>query len=240
MQFTLRLLCIFSIIVPTLRAQTVAAENKTAVGSTSMTSILPDLDRLQQAASQTNLDLGHMRIEKWKADNGSKQQAQANADSIQRNLTAALPGLISDVRSSPQDIGAEFRLYRNLDALYDVLASLTESTGAFGSKSDFDTLAQQLSIFDSARHNLGNSLEGLATSTESELVQLRAQVRTMQQAAAPAPPPKKVIVDDNEPVKKTTAHKKKPAAKPATNGGPTSSGSSADSSGSGTSTAKQQ
>ena len=239
MRFTLRLLCILSIIVPTLRAQTVAAENKSAVGSTSMTSILPDLDRLQQAASQTNLDLGHMRIEKWKADNGSKQQAQANADSIQRNLTAALPGLISDVRSAPQDIGAEFRLYRNLDALYDVLASLTESTGAFGSKSDFDTLAQQLSIFDSVRHNLGNSLEALATSTESEVVQLRAQVRTMQQVAAPAPPPKKVVVDDNEPAKKT-AHKKKPATKPATNGSTTSSGSSADSSGSGASTAKQQ
>jgi hypothetical protein len=239
MRFTLRLLCILSIIVPTLRAQTVAAENKTAVGSTSMTSILPDLDRLQQAASQTNLDLGHMRIEKWKADNGSKQQAQANADSIQRNLTTALPGLISDVRSAPQDIGAEFRLYRNLDALYDVLASLTESTGAFGSKSDFATLAQQLSIFDSVRHNLGNSLEALATSTESEVVQLRAQVRTMQQVAAPAPPPKKVVVDDNEPAKKT-AHKKKPPTKPATNGSTTSSGSSADSSGSGASTAKQQ
>jgi hypothetical protein len=239
MRFTLRLLCILSILMPALRAQTVAADNKTAVGSTSMTSILPDLDRLQQAASQTNIDLGHLRIEKWKADSGSKQQSQANADSIQRNLTAALPGLISDVRSAPQDIGAEFRLYRNLDALYDVLASLTEATGAFGSRSDYDLLAQQLGVFDSVRHNLGNSLESLASSSQSELVQLRAQVRTMQQAAAPVPPPKKVVVDDNEPAKKT-AHKKKPAAKPATSGSATSSGSSADSSGSGTSTAKQQ
>jgi hypothetical protein len=152
-----------------------------------------------------------MRIEKWKADTGTKQQAQANADSVQRNLTTALPVLISDVRSAPQDLGAEFRLYRNLVALYDVFTSLTESTGAFGSKSDYDALAQQLSVFDSVRHNLGNALEGLASSTQSELAQLRNQVRTMQQAAAPAPPPKKVVVDDNEPVKKTT-HKKKPAA----------------------------
>jgi hypothetical protein len=239
MRFTLRLFCIVSILVPTLRAQTVAADNKTAVGSTSMTSILPDLDRLQRAAAQTNLDLGHMRIEKWKADSGSKQQAQANADSIQRNLTTALPGLISDVRSAPQDISAEFRLYRNLDALYDVYASLTESTGAFGSKSDYETLAEQLGVFDSVRHNLGNSLENLAASAQSELAQLRAQVRTMRQAAVPAAPPKKIIVDDTEPVKKTT-HKKKPVAKPATNGSTAGSGSSAGSGGSATSTAKQQ
>ena len=66
--------------------------------------VLADLDRLQAAASQANLDLGHMRIEKWKADSNSKQQAQGNADSVQRNLTTALPGLIANVRSAPQDV----------------------------------------------------------------------------------------------------------------------------------------
>jgi hypothetical protein len=192
-----------------------------------MTSILPDLDRLQQAASQTNLDLGHMRIEKWKADNGSKQQGQANADSVQRNLTTALPGLISDVRSAPQDMGAEFRLYRNLDALYDVLASLTESTGAFGSKSDYDALAQQLGVIDSVRHNMGNALENLARSTQSEVDQLRSQVRTMQQAAVPAAPPKKVVVDDNEPVKKTVHKKKAAPVAPAGSATPSSGSGSA-------------
>ena len=39
-----------------------------AAGSTSMTSILPDLDRLQAAASEANHDLAYMRIDKWKAD----------------------------------------------------------------------------------------------------------------------------------------------------------------------------
>src|SRR5664279_2533382 len=86
--------------------------NSPSGGSTSMTSILPDLDRLQAASSQANLDLGHMRIEKWRADNDSKRQAQSNADSIQRNLTTALPGLIGNVRSAPQDLAAEFKLYR--------------------------------------------------------------------------------------------------------------------------------
>jgi hypothetical protein len=180
-----------------------------------MTAILPDLDRLQSTAQQANLDLGHMRIEKWKADNDSKRQAQSNADSVQRNLTTALPGLIDGVRSAPQDLNAEFKLYRNLNALYDVFISLTESAGAFGSRSDYDTLAQHLNVIDSVRHDMGTAIENLTASTQSELAQLRNEVVTLQQkAAVVAAPPKKVVVDDTEPAKKPPAHKKKAAPKP--------------------------
>lgn len=168
-----------------------------------------DLDRLQSAASQASSDLAYMHIQKWKTDGETKQQAQSNADSIRRNLTEALPALISGVRNAPQDLAAQFKLYRNLNALYDVFASLTESAGAFGPKSDYEALAQQLAVVDSVRRNLGDNLESLASSTQTELNQLRMQVQTLQQrAATAATPPKKVVVDDNEPVKKTTKKKK--------------------------------
>ena len=177
-----------------------------------MTPVLAQLDRLQSAASQANSELSYMRIEKWKADANSKQQAQSNADSIQRNLTEALPALIAVVRSAPQDVGAEFKLYRNLNVLYNVFASLTESAGAFGPRNDYDALARQLEVIDSVRRSLGDSLENLTAATQSELNQLRTQVKTLQQQAATTPAaPKKVVVDDNEPAKKTTTHKKKPA-----------------------------
>ena len=193
-------------------------------------SVLPDLDRLRAAASQATLDLGHLRIDKWKADANSKQQAQANADSIQRNLTSALPVLIDAVRSAPQDLNAEFKLYRNLNALYDVFASLTEVTGAFGPKGDYEALAQQLETFDSVRRNLGDALEQLTSSTQSEVVQLRTQVRAYQQAAAAAPP-KKVVVDDTQPAKKTVHKKKKPAAPGGSSPSPASDAKSKDSTG---------
>jgi HPt (histidine-containing phosphotransfer) domain-containing protein len=186
-------------------------EHAPSVGSATTVLVLPDLDRLQAAASQAALDLGHLRIDKWKADGQSKQQAQANADSVQRNLTSALPVLIAAVRAGPQDLGAEFKLYRNLNALYDVFASLTEATGAFGPKNDYQALAQQLEAIDSVRRNLGDALEQLTSSTQSELVQLRTQVRAYRQAAAAAPP-KKVVVDDTQSSKKTVHKKKKPAA----------------------------
>jgi hypothetical protein len=213
-------------------AQTAAvpapAPNNANGGSVSMTPILADLDRLQAAASQANNDLAYMHIQKWKADSASRQQAQANADSVQRNLTEALPALIGAVRNAPQDVNAEFKLYRNLNVLYDVFASLTESAGAFGSRSDFDALAQPLSVIESVRRNLGDRLEKLTSTTQDELTQLRTQVHTLQQqqqAAAAAAPPKKVVVDDTEPAKKTASHKKKPAPTPATQQGDSSSSS---------------
>src|ERR1035437_9063948 len=212
-------------------------ERAPSVGSATTVSVLPDLDRLQTAASQATLDLGRLRIDKWKTDADSKQQAQANTDSVRRNLTSALPGLIAAVRSAQQDLGAEFKLYRNLNALYDVFASLTEATGAFGPKDDYEALAQQLETIDSVRRNLGDRLEQLTSSTQSDLVQLRTQVRAYQQAAAAAPP-KKVVVDDTEPTKKTV-HKKKPAA--SGSGSSTSDASNAkskDNTGAGTSAPK--
>ncbi len=212
-------------------------EHAPSVGSATTVLVLPDLDRLQAAASQAALDLGHLRIDKWKADGQSKQQAQANADSVQRNLTSALPVLIAAVRAGPQDLGAEFKLYRNLNALYDVFASLTEATGAFGPKNDYQALAQQLEAIDSVRRNLGDALEQLTSSTQSELVQLRTQVRAYRQAAAAAPP-KKVVVDDTQSSKKTVHKKKKPAASSSSPPSPASDAKSKDSTGAGTSTPK--
>ena len=178
--------------------------------SYSMTPVLSDLDRLQTTASATDGAISRLRIDKWKADGNSKRQAESNAESIQRNLRSALPGMVSAVRSSPQDLGAEFKLYRNLSALYEVMSSLTESAGAFGPKADYEALAQQLDTLDSVRRNLGDSLEGLTASTQSQLDQLRTQVRTLQ-AQANAAPPKKTVVDDNDtPKKASTTHKKKP------------------------------
>ncbi len=194
-----------------------AAVPATAPASSTSAGIGPELDSLQTSATQTAGVLGRLRIEKWKADGDSKRQAQSNADSIQRNLTSALPAMIANVRSNPQDMSAQFKLYRNLNALYDVLTSVTESAGAFGPKNDYEALASQLAQFDTARRAVGDSVEQLAASTQAQLNQLRSQVQTLEQrTAAAATPPKKVVVDENEPAKKATTTKKKKSTKPAT------------------------
>ena len=230
MKYALVLFCGMAVasltIAQTAPSVSAPAAQSTAPAPTTRSNILPGLDRLQSAASQANLDIAHMRIEKWKADSASKQQAQSNADSLQRNLSTALPGLIANFRATPQDLASGFKLYRNLNALYDVLASFTEAAGAFGPKNDYEALAQQGAVIDSVRHDLADHLERLTASTEAELNQLRTQVRAMQQAAAAAPP-KKVVVDDNEPAKKKTPRKKKPATTPASTAGESTPGTPA-------------
>jgi len=159
------------------------------------------LAQLNQIVENTRVDLARLRVDKWKADAASKRQADANADSVQRNITSALPAIVQQVRANPGSVSATFKLYRNMNALYDVMSSLTESAGAFGSSEEYQSLANDTSKLDTLRRSLA--------FRDNELAQLQARLRQSTSAAA-AVPPKKIIVDDNEPAKKST---KKPAAK---------------------------
>jgi hypothetical protein len=170
------------------------------------------LARVEQTASAASLEIAQLRIEKWKGDKGFKQQSQENADRLLRNLTAALPTILSAVRTAPNDFAANFKLYRNLGALYDVMASLAESAGAFGPKEDFEALANQASSLEAARRALGDRLENLAVQKDLEIARLRSQLRLPTSGAAV---PKRIVVDDTA-TKKPALKKPRPAKKPAT------------------------
>jgi len=170
--------------------------------------LTPLLGQLQTASQEIAQDLSRLRIEKWKADAGQKQLAQHNADSVNRNLTAALPGLMEQVRQSPQSVAAAFKLYRNVNALYDVLSSATESAGAFGTKSEFQSLGSDLARLDELRRSCGERLQEMAAASDAELRGWRARSVT---ATAPPPPPRKIVVDDEEKPRKPVRKKKPPA-----------------------------
>lgn len=165
------------------------------------------MSQLESTATTAASDLSRLRINKWKAPGSAKQQAEANRQSILRNLETALPGMIGAVRSNPDDIAASFTLYRNLDALYDVFSSVAESAGAFGPRDEYEGVGNDLNSVEQIRRELADRVATLASSKETELAHLRNEVRAGQ-AAAQAAPPKKVVVDDNEPEKKPL-HKKK-------------------------------
>jgi hypothetical protein len=195
---------------------TVASAQGAPVSYGSVTQLNGLLSQLETTSKAAQADLTNLRIERWKADAASKRQALGNVDSIQRNLQNALPGIVEKLRAAPEDVPATFKLYRNLDALYDVLGSVVESTGAFGSKDDLQALANDLKGFESTRKALAERLENVSTAKEAEIARLRSDLKAAQaQAATPAAPPKKIVVDDTEPPKKP-AVKKKPAAKPGT------------------------
>lgn len=191
---------------------TVASTQGAPVSYASVSQLNGLLTQLETTSKAAQADLTNLRIDRWKTDAASKKQALGNVDSIERNLQNALPEIIGKLRAAPEDVPATFRLYRNLDALYDVLGGVVEETGAFGSKDDFQGLSNDLKAFEGSRKALAERLENLSTAKEAEIVRLRSDLKTAQ-AAIPAPPPKIKVVDDNEPPKKPAA-KKKPATKP--------------------------
>ncbi|MGI9104531.1 MAG: hypothetical protein ACR2IF_18970 [Terriglobales bacterium] len=174
--------------------------------STDVVSVLPQLN---QVIDNARLDLARLRIDKWKTSGSDKRQAQENSEALQRNMSSAWPAITEQVRANPASLGASFKLYRNLNALYDVLASLTESAGAFGSKEEYQALASDAANLDNLRRSMADRVEAQATAHDAQLARMQTQAR--QAAAAP---PKKIVIDDTEPAHKTA--KKSPTKKKTT------------------------
>ena len=199
-----RYLLLLLLIAPAMAQSQSAASPPVSYSSISQLNLL--LSQLEQASQQTQLDLAKLRVEKWKTDSNNKRQMQTNVESLERNLQSALPEMISQLRMSPENLTATFRVYRNLTALYDVFAAVAESAGAFGTKDEFQALENDLSMLERSRRAFADRMETLAGVKEAELARLRTAVQTGQ-GGTNSQQPKKVIVDDNESPKKPARKK---------------------------------
>ncbi len=159
---------------------------------------------VQAMAQKSDADVARLRIDKWKTDNQSRQQSEANATSIRRNLTNAIPDLLLRIRTEPGSLTANFRLYRNLNALYDSFSALAETVGAFGPQEQYATLSADLTQLDQVRRQFAERVDLLAGASDAELARLRAATVAKPTASKP---PTKIVVDDSHP-------KKKPKPKP--------------------------
>jgi hypothetical protein len=219
--FNLRCLFLLPILIAAATAQVPPSDQSAAsppVPYSSISQLNLMLSQLEPASQAAQVDLAKLRIEKWKADSSTKRQLQADVDSIERNLQAALPQIIAELRTSPENLTSTFKLYRNLDALYDVFGTIVESAGAFGSKDEFKMLESDLSEIERSRKSFADRMETLAGSKEVELTRLRTALQSLPPGTNPLVP-KKVIVDDTEPPKKP-ARKKASSTKPNTTPAP--------------------
>jgi len=159
---------------------------------------------------KSDQDVAALRIDRWKTEAAGRQQAQASAASIRRNLTYAIPDLLQRIQASPGSLNANFRLYRNLNALYDTFSALAESAGAFGPKEQYAQLADDVAQLDRLRHDVADRVDSLAGANDAELARLRSQLATPGGKA-----PSRVVVDDQQaPAKKKPKPKPKPATPP--------------------------
>src|SRR5260370_1452321 len=166
----------------------------------------PVLTRIQEAAQATNDDLSRLRIDKWKTESDQKAEMTKLAESVHRNLTYAVPDLIKGVQSSKGSVSATFKLYHNINVLYEYLNVLAESAGNFGRSDEYTPLSQDASTLDAVRQDLSSYIEQAAATLE-------VKAATPVATPAPPPPPKKIVVDET-PVKAATPRKKKTSTPP--------------------------
>jgi len=214
------LLCLIAALAPAMGgAQN--ANGAQPVAYASVSELNGILEQLKQTTQSMQSDLQKTRIEKWKTDSATKRQTLANVESIQRNLQSALPETIAQLNNSPEDLGASFKLYRNLVVLYDYFGQVVEAAEALGSKDESQNLANDLTGLETARRVLGERMQKLSASKEDELARLRVLVKKL--SAAPPPPPQKTVVDDTEPPKKPAKKKSTKPKPPATTAPPSAS-----------------
>jgi electron transfer flavoprotein alpha subunit len=153
-------------------------------------------------------------VQKWKAPGDVRQTAAADVDSMQRDLSGTLPSLVSAAQASLSKMSPAFAVYRNVDALYDVLLRVSETAQLAGSN-DARRLEDERSELESTRTQLGTALVQATQAQDNEVVQLHNAAAAAAQAA---PPSTKTVVDDGPPAKpKSTRRTRKttpPSAPP--------------------------
>jgi hypothetical protein len=174
-----------------------------------MTNLRPALANVQTAI--TNLNVAH-----WKAPNDIRATTQQDLNSMQRDLNTTLPPLMAQADAAasangPAALAPAFAVFRNLDALYDVLLRVTETAGLAGSASDASSLEEARAGLEDGRAKLGTWLLQAIGAQDAQVVRLQAPVAA-HPASAP-PPPNKIVVDDGP--DNTKPHKKKPPPTPA-------------------------
>jgi hypothetical protein len=182
----------------------------------------PDLNtillQIQKATGSASVDLGKLRIEKWKADADQKQQSQQVSDSLQKNIANAIPGMVSAVQASRGSLLTSFKLYHNLNVVYENLIYMADVAGSLGKREEFEPLAADITALESARKELSLYIEQAAVRIESANRQMSGTIpmpaRPGQGAAVPG---KKVVIDDEDsppPKKPTKPTKKKTSPAP--------------------------
>jgi hypothetical protein len=166
---------------------------------------------VQPALTSVQQSLAQLTIPRWKAPKEVREAQQSNADSIGRDLATTLPGLLSQPNAG--SVPGAFAIYRNVDALYDVLLRISQTASFAAPSSQAAAIASSLRQLESARTQLGDAIQQASQQQDAQIAHLQASIR--RQAVAPAPAAaENTVVDDGPPAAPPHHRKRKPAARP--------------------------
>jgi hypothetical protein len=162
----------------------------------------PVLANVQNAIS--GLSISH-----WKAPSATRAATQQDVASMQRDLSATLPELMTQAEGASTALSPSFAVFRNIDALYDVLLRITETAALAGPDSDASSLEEARAGLEDGRAKLGAWLLQSITAQDAQIA--HQQAPAPRAATAPATPNKIVVNDGPEAAK---PRKKKPIPAP--------------------------
>jgi hypothetical protein len=164
----------------------------------------PAMQSLQQA-------LAIARPEKWKAPAAITAESTSDIGSIQRDMDQTLPPLVTTSDASPNSVSQLLPTYRNVEALYDVLVRVTQTSILAAPAQQSVAFQQATQSLQQARRDFGDLLTSDAQSQDRRFHDTQVRLTALQSAPPPPPPP---VCPPPPPVKKTTRHKSTTAAKP--------------------------
>jgi hypothetical protein len=166
---------------------------------------------LRPVLANVKTAISNLNVPRWKASNEIRTTTQQDVASIQHDLDDILPGLLTQAEAPPQNgqpaLQPFFAVFRNLDALYDVLLRVSGTAAFAGTPGDAENTEDARAGLEQGRAKLGTWLLQSIGSQDAQVARL---------LAAPPPPPAappapaKVVVDDG-PTPAPKAKKKKPA-----------------------------
>lgn len=190
-------------------AQTDLAPSAGSAAAPEPTPTAAGLQGLRPAMAQIGAALASLRIDHWKGSGALRSSTRDDVASIQRDLTGTLPTLIVQAHASTQPSGPlapALLVFRNVDALYDVLLRVSETANLIAPSEDAARLDAARSSLESARRQLGDALVSSAGAQDLELAHLREEAAAAP--SKPATPPTTVVIDDG-PAPASTHHKAK-------------------------------
>jgi len=207
------LFCFFCLTFAAIGSQRSLAQTSSATPSSIAVApteaIRPTLNHIHEV-------LAGLNVSRWKAPGEVRSVTQRDIDSIQHDIASTLPPLLDQAAAPAASVASYFAVYRNIDALYDVLLRVSETATLAGSQSDADTLQGTLTSLESSRRNLGDAILTSATNQEQELTALRAAVARAAAETVKPVPTTKTVVEDGPAPSSTTASTAKKKKKPTT------------------------
>jgi hypothetical protein len=164
---------------------------------------------LRPALANVQNAISGLSISHWKAPSATRASAQQDVASMQRDLSATLPELMTQAEGASAALSPSFAVFRNLDALYDVLLRVTETAALAGPESDAGSLEEARAGLEDGRAKLGAWLLQSIGAQDAQIAHLQAPAPRAE--AAPAAPTKIVVNDGPD---TTKPHKKKPIQAP--------------------------